>query len=86
LAGPSGPDQPHQARISLTEALNGRKQFSGELRGSAGDDILIHVPGAGEVRLPFDALHSAKLVMTDKLIAATAPLSSEGADKISVEG
>jgi ribosome maturation factor RimP len=78
--------QGHQARISLTEALNGRKQFSGELRGSAGDEILIDVPGAGEVRLPFDALHSAKLVMTDKLIAATAPLSSEGADKISVEG
>jgi ribosome maturation factor RimP len=34
---------------------------------------------------PFGLIHSAKLVMTDKLIEATAPLSSEGADQIKVE-
>ncbi|HWU92588.1 MAG TPA: ribosome maturation factor, partial [Sphingomicrobium sp.] len=32
--------------------------------------------------LPFSAIASAKLLLTDKLIAATAPLSTEGADKI----
>ena len=36
-------------------------------------------------KLPFAAIHSAKLVMTDKLIQATAPLSSAGADTIKVE-
>jgi ribosome maturation factor RimP len=29
---------------------------------------------------------SAKLILTDALIKATAPLSSEGADKIQLEG
>ena len=76
----------HQARISLSEPVNGRKQLSGDLLGSDGSDVLVDVPGVGEARLPFDAIHSAKLVMTDRLIEATAPLSPEGADTISVEG
>ena len=72
----------HEARIVLAEKLDGRKQFTGELRGLDGEDVLIAVEGAGEVRLPFPLIHSAKLVMTDKLIAATAPLSAEGADDL----
>ena len=31
---------------------------------------------------PFASIHSAKLLLTDKLINATAPLSTEGADTI----
>ena len=76
----------HEAKISLTEKLEGRKQFTGELLGTDGSFIRIAVPGLGEARLPFTAIHSAKLVMTDKLIEATAPLSAEGADSIQVEG
>jgi ribosome maturation factor RimP len=72
----------HEARIGLAEKIDGRKQFSGALRGLAGDDVLLDVPGAGETRLPLDAIHSAKLVLTDRLIAATAPLSTDGADTI----
>ena len=72
----------HEARISLVEKLNGRKQYSGDLGGFDGDEIVIDVPGIGETRLPFAAVQSAKLVMTDRLIAATAPLSVEGADEI----
>jgi ribosome maturation factor RimP len=75
----------HEARIGLAEKLEGRKQFSGALLGLAGDDVLLDVPGAGETRLPLHAIHSAKLVLTDRLIAATAPLSSEGADIIEDE-
>jgi ribosome maturation factor RimP len=78
--------QGHEAKVSLTEKLNGRKQFTGELKGVAGEDVLVEVPNLGEARLPFAQIHSAKLVLTDKLIDATAPLSSEGADKIHVEG
>ena len=37
--------------------------------------------GAAHV-LPFNDLSSAKLLLTDKLINATAPLSTEGADTI----
>ena len=70
----------HEARIGLAEKIGGRKQLSGRLLGLAGDDVLIDVPGAGETRLPLAAVHSAKLVLTDRLIAATAPLSADGAD------
>jgi ribosome maturation factor RimP len=72
----------HEAKISLRDKLDGRKQFTGELVGAEGDDVLIDVAGLGPTRLPFGLIHSAKLVMTDKLISATAPLSAEGADEI----
>jgi ribosome maturation factor RimP len=72
----------HEARIGLAEKVNGRKSLSGTLRGLDGDDVLIDVPGQGETRLPLATINSAKLVLTDRLIAATAPLSSEGADII----
>ncbi|HLL60060.1 MAG TPA: ribosome maturation protein RimP [Allosphingosinicella sp.] len=75
----------HEARIVLAEKLEGRKVFSGDLIGSEGDKIVIDVQGLGETRLPFAMLNSAKLVMTDKLIEATAPLSADGADTIKVE-
>jgi ribosome maturation factor RimP len=72
----------HEARIVLAEKLEGRKVFSGRLIGTEGDSVLVEVAGLGPVGLPFAAIHSAKLVMTDELIAATAPLSAEGADEL----
>ena len=72
----------HEARLGLAEKLNGRKQISGVLKGIEEDEILIDVPGLGLTRVPRSALHSAKLVLTDRLIAATAPLSAEGAEEI----
>jgi ribosome maturation factor RimP len=71
----------HEARIVLAEKLDGRKVFAGMLQGIEGDTVLIDVPVQGAVGLPFEAIQSAKLVMTDKLIQATAPLSAEGADE-----
>ena len=76
----------HEAKISLTEKLAGRKQFTGDLKGYDGDHVIVEDQGLGETRLPFSRIHSAKLVMTDRLIEATAPLSAEGADSIKVEG
>ena len=72
----------HEARIVLAEKLNGRKAFAGTLAGTEGETVLIDVDGLGPTGLPFAAIHSAKLVMTDRLIAATAPISAEGADEI----
>ena len=37
------------------------------------------------VRIPFSCIGSAKLLLTDALIKATTPLSTDGADVISVE-
>ena len=75
----------HEARIGLTEKVNGRKQLSGALLGLSDGDVLIDVPGAGETRLKLESIHSAKLLLTDRLIAATAPLSAEGADIEEIE-
>ncbi|HEX8525400.1 ribosome maturation protein RimP [Allosphingosinicella sp.] len=72
----------HEARIVLAEKLNGRKVFAGMLGGTEGGTVLVDVAGLGPTGLPFEAIQSAKLVMTDRLIRATAPLSPEGADDI----
>src|SRR3954454_18799487 len=72
----------HEARIVLAEKLDGRKVFAGALIGTEGESVLIDVPVQGAMALPFAAIDSAKLVMTDKLIQATAPLEAEGADEI----
>jgi ribosome maturation factor RimP len=73
----------HEARIALAEPLNGRKQFSGTLKGT-GEDRAVHLTGKDGVdyAIPFDSIHSAKLLLTDELIKSTAPLSTEGADTI----
>jgi ribosome maturation factor RimP len=76
----------HEARITLAEPIEDRKQFTGELKGVEGDQIVMTLKFGQEARLPFAAVKTAKLTLTDKLIAATAPLSAEGADKIDVEG
>lgn len=70
----------HEARIHPHEPFNGRKQLSGDLIGVDGDDIRIDVKGLGETAIPFGAIRNAKLLMTDRLIKATAPLSADGAD------
>jgi ribosome maturation factor RimP len=77
----------HEARIHLTAPVDGRKQLTGDLVGTDGDRITIDVKKHGPMTIGFDQVADAKLLMTDKLIAATAPLSSEGADHIiEVEG
>ena len=72
----------HEARIKLVEPHEGRKQFGCILQGIEGDEILIITKEGEAHALPFSAIASAKLVLTDKLIQATAPLSTEGADTI----
>ncbi|NML07734.1 ribosome maturation protein RimP [Sphingomonas sp. G-3-2-10] len=77
----------HEGRITLSEKLDGRKQFKGDLAGIADRNVLIVDAQEVQHSVPFDLIEDAKLAMTDKLIAATAPLSAEGADKIiEVEG
>src|SRR6478736_135835 len=69
----------HEARITLAEPRDGRKQFNGLLEGAEGDTIHVRAKDGAEHSLPFSDIASAKLVLTDKLINATAPLSTEGA-------
>ena len=76
----------HEARITLADPHGGRKQFAGELCGLDGDLVLIRTRNDESHALPFSEISSAKLLLTDKLIASTAPLSTEGADAIKMEG
>jgi len=75
----------HEARIHPHEPWEGRKQLSGDLIGTDGDKVRIDVKGYGEVAIPFASIRNAKLLMTDRLIKATAPLSADGADEQEIE-
>lgn len=77
----------HEAKVTLKEKLNGRLRFNGELVG-IDDAGVVTIEDKEEVehKLPFDAIDTAKLVLTDKLIAATIPLSLDGADELEEEG
>lgn len=76
----------HEARLNLAEPTeDGRKQLTGILKGVDGDQVTIDVRKYREVTVPFGAIADAKLLMTDALIAATAPLSSEGAEEFETE-
>ena len=75
----------HEAKITATEIVAGRKSFRGILNGVEGEDILFTDIKAGDVVIPFALVAEAKLMLTDKLIAASMPLSSDGADEFETE-
>ena len=75
----------HEARIRYAQAVDTAKQVSGIIEGIDGDTIRVATP-KGERMVDFANIASAKLLLTDKLINATAPLSTEGADTIKTEG
>ena len=61
-----------EAKVETRAPIAGRRRFKGLLKGlNAAGDVAITVDGS-EVDLPMDAITSAKLVLTDRLIAATA--------------
>ena len=71
------------ARIRLAEEIAGRKQLDGRLDSIEAETIIVTLLKSGEpFAFPFSSLASAKLLLTDALIKATAPLSTEGADRI----
>ena len=75
-----------EARITLREQRGGRKQYAGTLDGSDREHVTLTDKSGQAHALPFSEISSAKLLLTDKLIKATAPLSTDGADTIKMEG
>lgn len=71
----------HEARLKLVEPVDGRKQLTGILQGLDGERIVIDVKKHATMTVALADVSDAKLLMTDALLAATAPLSSEGADE-----
>ncbi len=74
----------HEAKMSLVAGGEGQKRFTGIVRGVEGDSAKLEVKG--EERLfPLAQIESAKLMLTDALIAASRPLSTEGAEDFEEE-
>jgi len=69
----------HEAKIAMAKGFDGQRTFKGEFDG---DFVSIKDAKFGEASLPRDQIHSAKLVLTDALIAATKPLDVSGADEL----
>ena len=62
----------HEAKIELTEMVEGRKRFRAVLLGMDGGDVVIRPvdnrADGQDIRFAFRSLANAKLVLTDKLI------------------
>jgi len=72
----------HEVRIVMDKGYDGQRVNKGVLGGLEDGMILVAEVKAGDVRLPLAQIHSAKLVLTDALIAATRPLDTSGADEL----
>ena len=73
----------HEAKLTLTEPVEGnRKSLHGDVAGVEGRTVLFDDRKSGRLALPFATIQSAKLVLTDRLIAATRPLDTSGADHL----
>ena len=72
----------HEARIVMDKAFDGQRVLKGDLKGIDGDAVTIADRKAGEVTVPRDQIHTAQLVLTDALIAATRPIDTTGAEEI----
>jgi ribosome maturation factor RimP len=71
----------HEANLSLSEPVGDHRKLRGELLGIEGDVVAVEDRKAGRVTVPLAQIHSAKLVLTDKLIAATRPIDTTGIDE-----
>ena len=63
----------NEAKVELKAAVEGRRRFRGRLLGLDGDVVRMAVPLDAvetEFALPLEAIATAKLVLTDELLAA----------------
>lgn len=72
----------HEVRIVMDKGFDGQRVNKGLLGGLEDGMVLVAEAKAGDVRLPLDQIHSARLVLSDALIAATRPLDMSGADEL----
>ena len=59
-----------EAKVELSEPVEGRRRFRGRVLGIEGDAVRLLV-GTATLELPFAAIARAKLVLTDELIRAS---------------
>ena len=61
-----------EAKLETALPLDGQRRWKGCLLGLDGETVRLKTK-SGEVALPFAAIEKAKLVLTDKLLAANSP-------------
>jgi ribosome maturation factor RimP len=69
----------HLARVEMLFPVDGRKRFSGIALGADDNEARLRLDDGTEVALPLSDIRRAKLVLTDALIAFTAPTAPAGA-------
>jgi ribosome maturation factor RimP len=80
----------HEVRIVLAEAVEGegerpRKTVKGDLVGIEGDVVSVDDAKVGRVSFPLSNIQSAKLVLTNRLLAATKPINTAGVEDLEDE-
>jgi ribosome maturation factor RimP len=75
----------HEAKIEVSEPIENQKRFRGDLAGVESEQVSITDRTGATHVIAFSNILSAKLVLTHRLIASTAPLNSAGADEIDQE-
>ena len=80
----------HEVRIQLANPVDGnRKSLQGDLvgiEGETGDEtVTLDDRKSGPVSFPLADIQNAKLVLTDRLIAATRPIDTSGVDDIETD-
>ncbi len=59
-----------EAKVETTAPIDGRRRFRGKVTGVQDNEIEMTLLDGAEVRVPYERIEKAKLVMTDELIAA----------------
>ncbi len=77
--------QGHEARIVLIEPVDRHKKLRGNLAGVEGETILLDDRKFGRKQFEYANVDNAKLLLTDRLIASSAPVNSDGVDDIEEE-
>jgi ribosome maturation factor RimP len=73
----------HEVRLTLAEPVEGnRKTLKGDLAGIEGDAVLFDDAKSGRLAIALANIVSAKLVLTDRLIAATRPIDMTGVEDV----
>jgi len=77
----------HEVRLKLLPGAGGAKRMHGVIGAlsadpAGGDAVTIEVPTTGPALVALAQIEGAKLVLTNKLIQATRPLDTAGADEI----
>ncbi len=63
----------HLARVELAEPVEGRKRITATIMGAKTDAALLRLENGETLAVPFVLMRRARLVLTEALIAATAP-------------